>query len=365
MPRLSDDQRLFVYKLKVRDVPYPQIATQYAAQFPGGIVPCRHTVTRIYQKMEDHKVLIDRHKGNSGRPRTGRSDDNILQVYESYLEDPTVSIRKRAAQLDLTSSTIQRIMRKDLALYPYRITKRHELLDRDYPVRVQLADWFLNKHNGDDDFLNNIWWSDESHVHLNGYVNSHNAIHWGTEKPTEVQSVPLHSLKITIWCAISAHGLLGPYFFEENGNTVTVNSARYLEVVKRQFIPDLFSFCITRDLDPATMFFMQDGARPHITVDVRNYLGTVFDNRTIGERCGHHWPARSPDLTPCDFFLWGWMKSEVHKRMPFVDRDALKDAVKDILGGLDQETCARSCQSVVNRLHVMRSRNGHHIEQFL
>jgi hypothetical protein len=25
------------------------------------------------------------------------------------------------------------------------------------------------------------------------------------------------------------------------------------------------------------------------------------------------WPPRSPELTPSDFCLWGWMKSEVYK----------------------------------------------------
>ena len=25
------------------------------------------------------------------------------------------------------------------------------------------------------------------------------------------------------------------------------------------------------------------------------------------------WPPRSPDLTPLDVCLWGWMKSEVYK----------------------------------------------------
>ena len=33
----------------------------------------------------------------------------------------------------------------------------------------------------------------------------------------------------------------------------------------------------------------------------------------------HHdpeWPARSPDLTPCDFFLWGYMKGKVFSTTP-------------------------------------------------
>ena len=364
MPRLSPVQRLFVYKLKVRAVPYPQIRTQYAAQFPGAHIPHCNTVYNMHVKMEEHQVLVDRHVGNSGRGRSGRSDDNILRVYESFMEDPKMSLRKRSAKLGLSRDTVQRIMRKDLALYPYKISQRQDLLARDYPVRVQFADYFLGRHAADNDFVNNIWWSDESHVHLNGRVNSHNNIHWGTERPTEVTTAPLHSLKITILCAISSHGILGPYFFEENGNTVTVNGARYLQMLRRQFIPDLFAFCTDRDLNPADMFFMQDGARPHITNPVKSYLKDQFDDRTIGDRLENHWPARSPDLTPCDFFLWGWMKDEVFKRAPIANRDSLKDAVKDILGGLEQETCRRACCSVINHLQVLRNRNGQHIEQF-
>jgi hypothetical protein len=26
----------------------------------------------------------------------------------------------------------------------------------------------------------------------------------------------------------------------------------------------------------------------------------------------HNWPLRSPDLTPCDFFLWGYVKDVVY-----------------------------------------------------
>ena len=32
----------------------------------------------------------------------------------------------------------------------------------------------------------------------------------------------------------------------------------------------------------------------------------------MGRRGSHEWPARSPDLTPCDFFLWGWLKEQVY-----------------------------------------------------
>jgi hypothetical protein len=28
------------------------------------------------------------------------------------------------------------------------------------------------------------------------------------------------------------------------------------------------------------------------------------------------WPPRSPDLTPCDFFLWGYLKAQVYQHRP-------------------------------------------------
>ncbi|EFN65149.1 hypothetical protein EAG_00038, partial [Camponotus floridanus] len=28
------------------------------------------------------------------------------------------------------------------------------------------------------------------------------------------------------------------------------------------------------------------------------------------------WPPRSPDLSPLDFFLWGYLKSKVYKTNP-------------------------------------------------
>ena len=28
------------------------------------------------------------------------------------------------------------------------------------------------------------------------------------------------------------------------------------------------------------------------------------------------WPPRSPDLNPCDFFLWGYLKSKVYEPLP-------------------------------------------------
>lgn len=50
---------------------------------------------------------------------------------------------------------------------------------------------------------------------------------------------------------------------------------------------------------------MHDGAPAHFSHNVRDYLKVTFQENGIG-RGGHiSWPPRSPDLNPCDFYLWG------------------------------------------------------------
>jgi hypothetical protein len=54
--------------------------------------------------------------------------------------------------------------------------------------------------------------------------------------------------------------------------------------------------------------FQQHGAHPHYLEEVREYLNTRFPSRWIGRAAPIAWPPRSPDLTPLDFFLWGFIK---------------------------------------------------------
>ena len=44
---------------------------------------------------------------------------------------------------------------------------------------------------------------------------------------------------MTVWCAVFNFGVLGPYFFEEDDVTVTVNSDRYCAMLQNLFQPQL------------------------------------------------------------------------------------------------------------------------------
>ena len=82
-------------------------------------------------------------------------------------------------------------------------------------------------------------------------------------------------------------------------------SPHHLEVLQDKFYPELSQLTFNDPELYPYWFFMQDGARPHSLNAARQFLSLKFETRTIGDRLNTPWPARSPDLTPCDFFLWG------------------------------------------------------------
>ena len=99
--------------------------------------------------------------------------------------------------------------------------------------------WFQDTIENEPGWLEDIWFSDESHFHLSGHVNRRSCIFWGTSPPDEVFEMPLHSPKCTAFVAMSSKGIIGPFWFEsEEGETETINKERYVDVVRR-FIREL------------------------------------------------------------------------------------------------------------------------------
>ncbi|GFT30887.1 hypothetical protein TNCV_1682701 [Trichonephila clavipes] len=52
-----------------------------------------------------------------------------------------------------------------------------------------------------------------AHFWLNGYVNKQNCRIWSEANPQVYVETPLHPEKLTVWCALWAGGIIGPYFF--------------------------------------------------------------------------------------------------------------------------------------------------------
>jgi len=90
------------------------------------------------------------------------------------------------------------------------------------------------------------------------------------------------------------------------------------------------------------MYFQHDGAPPHSSHEVRNFLNYHFPGRWIGRGGPHNWPARSPDLSPLNYCVWGWMKELVYS-VKVVTRDEL------LSRNLDAADCIRNSQWKLQR----------------
>ena len=114
---------------------------------------------------------------------------------------------------------------------------------------------------------------------------------------------------MTVWCAVFNFGVLGPYFFEEDDVTVTVNSDRYCAMLQNFFQPQLGE--IFNDEHGAdNVWFQQDGATAHTSRRSLSLLREMFPGHVISLRGDIGWPPLSPDLIPCDFFSLGLPQSK-------------------------------------------------------
>jgi len=74
--------------------------------------------------------------------------------------------------------------------------------------------------------------------------------------------------------------------------------------------------------------------------------------RALGRRGPHEWPATSPDLTPCDFFLWGWAKEEVY-RAKFHTLEKLGDRIRKVIINVQHDFLQKTVDSIPGRLRTL------------
>ena len=91
----------------------------------------KNTIKRLYEKFSTGEALSNPKRPNKNRPR--RSAENIAAVRASVERSPRTSQKRRSQQLRMALSTLQRIIRVDLHLFPYKIQLTQRLLPADKP----------------------------------------------------------------------------------------------------------------------------------------------------------------------------------------------------------------------------------------
>ena len=309
--------------------------------------------------MKGREVLPNDLHGNVGRPATATSEENIEKAREVFERSPQKSLRRAAQQVGISHTSLHRIVTRDLHLFPYKIQTHQPLSQQGITKRLEFANVFINMVDNNEIDPGTIWFSDEAHFHLDGYVNKQNWRVWGSENPHFSIQKSLHPQRVTVWCAVSKIGIIGPLFIDE-----TVTATRYIECLRDNFIP------FVQGMKLHNMWFMQDGARPHRTTDVFLFLEEHFNERVMAldynKDCdkGLDWPPYSPGLNPCDFFLWGCVKDKVYLNNPKTISD-LKNAIQNEIEKISTATLEAVIQNFVIRLRHVVTTDGSHIEHIV
>ncbi|GFU99960.1 uncharacterized protein TNCV_3525741 [Trichonephila clavipes] len=128
--------------------------------------------------------------------------------------------------------------------------------------------------------------------------------------PRQYVETPLHPETLTVWCALWAGGIIGPYFFKnDEGHNFTNNH------------------------DVQELWFQQNGATCHTARATIDLLKDTFGDRLISRFGPVNWPPRSCDLTRLDYFLWGYVKSLVYADKPHT-LDHLEDNIRLVIADI-------------------------------
>ncbi|GFU10976.1 putative DD41D transposase [Trichonephila clavipes] len=168
-------------------------------------------------------------------------------------------------------------------------------------MRRTFVEWAQNEIAVVPDFHKRILFSDKAHFWLNGYVNKQNCLIWSEAIPQVYVETPFHPEKWTVWCALWAGAVVptrrNPY-----------HTAR------------------------ATIDLLKDTFGDHLI----SRFGSV------------NWPPRSCDLTPLDYFLWGYVKSLVYADTPQT-LDHLEDNIRRVIADIRPQMLEKVIENWTSR----------------
>ncbi|GBM20964.1 hypothetical protein AVEN_253749-1 [Araneus ventricosus] len=98
--------------------------------------------------------------------------------------------------------------------------------------------------------------------------------------------------------------------------------------------------------------FQQDGAPPYWGSLVCDFLNETFPERWIGRGGPTTWPPCSPDITPLDFFFWGYIKDRVFAT-PTADVEELKARIQAAVCTVTEDMLKNTWRELEYRLDIL------------
>ena len=167
-----------------------------------------------------------------------------------------------------------------------------------------------------------------------------------------VREVKRNSKSVMVWVAMGVNGLSKPRFIPPN---CKINADNYINLILKPFLKeDIKKLCPERNF-----VFHQDSAPSHAAKKTIEFLRS----REINFITPDEWLPNSPDCSPCDYFLWGYLKSKL-KKVIATNLKELQNAIRRELRKVPIKMIEDAMRAWPGRCRAIYYSNGGHIEKF-
>ena len=158
-----------------------------------------------------------------GRPRTIRTRESIQKVKTRLNIKKPVSTRKLSRELNISRTSVRRILKDDLALRPYKKIVEPRLTDEHKKKRKTFSNWIRTNFRKEDSM---------KMFDIDGIYNSQNDRVWAASrvdanKKGDVKEKRKFPKKVMVWLAVCSEGV-SPIVILEEG---MLDHRRYIQEI--------------------------------------------------------------------------------------------------------------------------------------
>lgn len=310
--------------------------------------------TRAYEWYNEFKKgrSLVKDLPRSGRPSTASTEENVEKVEKIVLENRHVSLREIASEVDISYGSAEHIVLDILGMRRVAaklVPKDLNFIQKHH--RKTVAEELISEAENDPTFMKRIITGDETWVYEYDVETSQQSSEWRFENEPKPKKPRQSRSKVKVLLTVF-FDFRGVVHFEYLPSGETVNKEYYLSVLKRlrdavrRKRPELWS--------NNSWLLHDDNAPSHRAHIVRDYL-TKHQVNTILQ------PPYSPDMAPCDFFLFPKLKLPLRGKR-FESLETIKENATKELKSIPTEAYKMCMDKWVERWRMCVASEGCYFE---
>jgi len=282
-----------------------------------------------WHKMFSSGRTIVEDEEHSGRPSATRTSDNTARARELVRSDRRLTVNMTADEVNVNREALRRILTKQLGMRKIcaKMVPRN-LTQQQWDARVSVSAELLKQVEADPDLMERVITGDESWFFQYDPETKHQSLEWCSKRSPRPKKARMSKtkLKCMLVCFFDSIGIFHKKCVPAGQ---TVNQYYYKDILERlrkrvmRVRPSIVTDWILH----------HDNAPAHAAFSVAQFL--TSKGITVMPQ-----PPYSPDLAPCDFFLFQKTKSAMKGRHFESTEDiqrSVTQALNDILQAAFQE----------------------------